>query len=119
MFDEPEWDVCQRCSRTVDRREVGLVRIVWEVRGDPSEEGVLNPTTPHEVVCYECADELLEILGKCGPDGGRDCLECPVVTEWSLSLKECILNKMKWGVIPKPEPTQEEWVRALSHAYGI
>jgi hypothetical protein len=101
---------CDRCEASVDLAEEPLVAVAWEERDAWVQEGVLSDVAPPQRVCAHCNDRLLELLENCS----ERCWQCAVTQEWGLSIKECLLNKVKWELIPVRKPTQEEWTRALT-----
>ena len=64
------------------------------------EDGKLSPIEPFEVVCYECADELLAVVEKCS----KDCLHCAVTQTWGLSISDCVRFQFKFDLLEPALP---------------
>jgi hypothetical protein len=97
-MDESRW-ICERCGREFDlEMGEGWVALAEEI---PSpEHGKLAPLEPYETICYECADELYAIVEKCN----QDCINCGATVSWGLSIRDCLMFQLKFGLLTLPLP---------------
>jgi len=97
-MEEGKW-ICERCGREYDLENGdGWVTLVEDeeshLRGKP-----IFSLASYEEVCYECADELYEVVEKCN----KDCLHCEVTLQRGLSVMECLKFQLKFDLIALPE----------------
>ena len=96
-MNESTW-VCERCRTQFDLEEgQGWVTLTEEESS--YRKGKLTPLVPYEMVCYECADELLAIAEKCD----KLCQYCEVTTTWGLSIMDCLKFQLKFDLIALPQ----------------
>ncbi|MHC1635525.1 MAG: hypothetical protein ACXQTS_02730 [Candidatus Methanospirareceae archaeon] len=83
-MEETLW-ICERCGEIYDLEEEEWVELVEDEKMHQICRVPASPE-PYRRVCYDCVDELLEVIERCN----KDCLHCEVTLEWGLSVMECL-----------------------------
>jgi hypothetical protein len=100
-MDESVW-TCERCGKKYDL-EMGEGWVLLAGETPSPDDGKLGPLEPYEAVCYECADALQAVVEKCD----HNCVDCEVPWTWGLSVKDCLLFQLKFGLlelrVPRPQ----------------
>ncbi len=88
---------CERCGNTFNSEEgEGGVTLTDDINSHYM--GKLAPNVPPHRVCYECADDLFDVVKECA----KNCLKCEASTKWGLSIGDCLKFQLKFEVIDLP-----------------